>query len=326
MGGETPLTKSFQSEDALEALLFENPWLISDDFDRVEHVQGAKGIGRQVSLGTSRGLIIDLLFKHRVTGRPVIVELKNEMITRQHIGQVIEYGAGLRLLDEDRLALWKNEFGDYYSFPLLMLVGPSVDEVARAAANMVGVDVRTFETDPKTINIPAVQSSLEEYRTLRAAGVWTSLEDRVEKVGKVVELLDGIVREVLGRGLRPGKDYNETRWWWGQSVPLLDFCIEVGDDVYIGLVEFHNGVPYNDDHVYLGFYVEGEIGANRVVIDYLTDRLGKTHWSEGEQNEWFTDVPRRVLSSPKQLAALFRQHLKHGQTVLKMFEDRVDGE
>ena len=96
------------NEKLLEDLLFENPWLIDWDLKPVINILGDKGIpGKQVRLPNLNNRI-DLLFKDS-TGRPVIVELKITYLTREHVGQLLEYGGGIRLLSGEDAGRFERE-------------------------------------------------------------------------------------------------------------------------------------------------------------------------------------------------------------------------
>ena len=300
------------SEEQLEDLLYDNPWILSFDFERVKRIEGDNGVlGRQVRLG-GIGRRLDLLFRERTTDRPVVVELKKGQLHRDDVAQVMEYGGALRFLPEEEQETYREEFGDMLGSPRLLLVGESVSDSARAAAMLAGVELRTFSGDVEEISIEHWQQRLEEVKLLQGSGEFCGLVGRHDLADRVWECLNSASKRALGEPLlsRANSSYRANLWWWKYTHPLCDFVAHYRERWLYGVFEF---VPEPDHKLYFN--------ADTFFTSILTRDMGQDAITDAEQrleepHRWIDGNPvfevSKKLFVPEnatELEALFVKHL-----------------
>lgn len=137
-----------ESEEDIQQLIFDYPWLLDINFERL--ASSAITDGWEVQLRT--GSRLDILFRDRMDGSPVIVEFKKGEFYRENIGQLIDYRASVLREIYDPQSTLSGVFGNRLFQPILCLVVKKCDDFARSACALAGI--RVFE----------YQNNLEELR------------------------------------------------------------------------------------------------------------------------------------------------------------------
>lgn len=179
-------------EREIEQILYNYPEIIEE---------GLEPIGRQVSLFGKRA---DLLFMDD-SGKKLIVELKRGEVTREHVGQLIEYlGSMLRNEKEDVRA---------------MLVAGSIPSSMQVALDHFGIEWKTV-SDSQLVAFLQERGEEETAQRVHAAKRREKPEAKTRGVslrsiepGPSIHLVDRIIDEVLkplGRRItsKPGHRYS----------------------------------------------------------------------------------------------------------------------
>lgn len=145
------------SEKEIEDLIYEYPWILSPSL-RPANVKGTRGKGRGIIIS---GKELDILFEDTQDNRPTIIEIKRGKLTREHMGQILEYrGLFSMFLENEDI---RTIFGERLAFPKLILVGEGIDEDTRRACMLMNIEVRTFGGKSKDIldNVREIARHLE---------------------------------------------------------------------------------------------------------------------------------------------------------------------
>lgn len=244
-------------ERDIEDIIYDSPWLI-DELYIVPKILGSQGqAGRQINIGNSNSRFIDLLFKDTRDDRPVIIELKQGKIGREHIGQILEYRSLLLSLGENEKDLWSGEFDKNYFAPKLMLIGSDVSEDIKISANLAGIEIRTFREDYDELGLGIVTDlkiKLNEWNSFRSSGNRTLIE-RIEWIEGILERLNNIfsTREDVSTISSIPKI---TRNFYQNNVsPFIDIPIYYKDEVLLGLYEYcDDQLPFDDNFIYCDYW------------------------------------------------------------------------
>lgn len=151
------------SEEKVQRLIFNHPWLLDINFENIHELGENGGWERKLD----GGLRLDLLCRHKLNGRPVIIEFKKNNFTRENIGQILEYRAGVILeLDKDDSEI-KQVFGKKLSTPILCLVVKECTDEQRIACNLNGIEVyeyRNHSNSFQDVNINFLKDLRDKYK------------------------------------------------------------------------------------------------------------------------------------------------------------------
>jgi hypothetical protein len=176
-------------EKAVQELIAKYPWLLNQNFESIPDSSLPRQ-GMEFYIGGNR---IDLVLRDRITKRPVIIEFKAVPFSRVHIGQIAEYRAQVILLLSEENALLKNIFHSLLSCPILCLVVPSCDEIARVACAMSGIDVYEYGNDIKYLSKPESIASLENIAEIYSKTTLPFDPNRCEAIDKIYKKLYSIL-------------------------------------------------------------------------------------------------------------------------------------
>ena len=154
------------SEEVLEKdvqrLIFNHPWLLDINFENI-HELGEDG-GLEHTIDDVRP---DLLCRHKLNGRPVIIEFKKDNFYRENIGQILEYRTRVILeLDKDDSKI-KKVFGEKLSTPILCLVVKECTYKQRIACNLNGIEVYEYKNHSNNlqdVNINLLKDLRDKYK------------------------------------------------------------------------------------------------------------------------------------------------------------------
>lgn len=176
------MKRTITCEHDVQKLIFDYPWLLDVNFEKIPTKEIDMGWEVQIA-GQNR---IDLLFRHRLTGRPVIVEFKKDYFYRENIGQLLDYRA--RILNEvhSETSILLEIFKEKIFSPILCLVVKGCDDYSRAACNLSGIEVFEYKNLYKDVKIEVDISDLEKMsKTLQNDDIpwgedrWRGVEERV---------------------------------------------------------------------------------------------------------------------------------------------------
>jgi hypothetical protein len=228
-------------EVEVQELVARFPWLLSPNY---ESIPALRNLGQEYFTSGNR---IDLVLRDRATGRPVLVEFKAVPFYRENIGQLIQYRTNVLLeLAKDDSPL-RAEFGEMLSSPVLCLLVPRCDNLARVACSLAGIDVYEFEAASRTLTNPSELLSLEDFdRELMNTGFPISKE-RNQKVDDIYKRMQRVISD-----LGSSSAWTDYRAPGGEYWPLLNHL-------------FINKWMFRNNPVSLGVY--------EVILD--KKRLGK---------------------------------------------------
>lgn len=245
------------TESQIEDIIYNSPWLLDDNYI-IPEIKGAKGqFGRQVNPLKKGGKFIDLLFKDITDERPVIIELKKGCLTRESIGQILEYKSLLMTLEESTKEAWVKEFGRNYYCPKLILIGNTINEGIRIAANLAGVEVRTFDMELSSLDLSTfkeIEKRQQEWNLFRKSGKraihererW--INDLLDRINKIVVGFPGLQTIIQVPRPKASKTYFEI------GNPFINIPFQLEDEVIGGMYEyFDDQLPFNDDYLYFEF-------------------------------------------------------------------------
>lgn len=314
------------SEKDLEDILYEHPWLISFDLQPVLIEGKNQWNGRQVYLPSVNGWI-DLLFKDNA-GRPVVVELKAVEIGIEAVGQVMQYGGALKMAIGDDRTRFENEFGDLISCPRLMLIGPSINDRALAAANMAGIDVRLYAKSPVSIAPRNWTEAIKETKALIESGEFPGITGRHELADRVWDVLNEACKIVFEHTLGGEGSSWKKVIWWDVTAPFCDFVVKHREHWIVGIFEYcplkdeaeRNRLYFNPDEFYLSIGSRDLSEKNRVKqYEELKTRNDLFPWFDLDGNFVFR-LPKTLfkVDQQRELRSTFITYL---QLAKEMYEE-----
>lgn len=230
-------------EEELEDLLYENPWLISFDLEPLAHIKGDnERIGRQIRIkGGSKRL--DLLFKDH-SGRPVVIELKRDELSRHDVGQILEYGGLLKFLEDEEKSKFIKEFGEQlYAYPRLILIGKKYSESVLAAASLSGIELKTWGQEVQEITFPS-QDEIIAWKELEHGKF--PLHQRHNLADEIWDILEEATEEAIEEGSlinKEGKSY-KAALLTSCTIPFCEFLVQYKNENLLATFEYW---PEDDD-------------------------------------------------------------------------------
>lgn len=246
------------SESQIEDIIYNSPWLLNDNYI-IPEIKGARGLfGRQVNPVEKGGKYIDLLFKDITDERPVIIELKKGCLTRESIGQILEYKSLIMTLEENTKEAWIKEFGRNYYCPKLILIGSEINDSIKIAANLAGVEVRIFDTEFLSIGLSTfeeIEKRQKEWNNFRNSGK-RALHEREEWINDLLDRINEILEDFPEITTITKVPYpKESKLYISETGnPFLNIPIFYDDKCIAGMYEyFDDQLPFNDNYIYFEF-------------------------------------------------------------------------
>lgn len=305
-------------ESEIEEIIYNSPWLLDENYI-IPQIQGSRGeYGRQVKRVNK---FIDLLFKDTRDNRPVLVELKKGPLTRDSIGQILEYKTLLLSIDEEEREVWLKEFGRNYYCPKLILIGSDVDETIMIAASLAGIEIRIFTLDFTRIGLSSFESIVErqkEWNHFRNSGV-RAVHEREEWINDLIDQINEflIVFPKKVYTIKKVPQLASSKIYTQQGNPFINIPFyNENDECISGIYEFHDeSLPFNDKFVYFEFNFVNEIIDSDLLILLkqqvqefcLKNKLDFT--AIGPNLLPIIKVNRTVLENPKSFTNLLEKFL-----------------
>lgn len=173
-------------EKKVQDLIYSFPWLLDINFELIGEID-KKGYEHTIN-----NIRIDLLCRHRLSGRPVIIEFKRGGFYRENIGQILEYRTRVILELTNNYSGINEIFQNRLTSPILCLVVKECDDDSRIACNLNNIEVYEYKNyTNKLLDLNA--KSLEEIQKNQKNNIIISLErgDLVNNFySKLKDLLD----------------------------------------------------------------------------------------------------------------------------------------
>lgn len=309
-------------ENQIEDIIYTSPWILDDNYI-IAQIAGSRGQnGRQVNPVKRGGKFIDLLFKDTRDNRPVVIELKKSTLTRESLGQILEYKSLLFSLDDEEKELWINEFGRYYYCPKLILIGSEIEESIQIAATLAGIDVRIFTTEISHIGLSSFESIIEkqeQWNRFRNCGI-RAVHERKDWINNLLDQINEFLQDFHEkvRTIKKVPQPAITKTYFPQGNPFINIPFYNGDDEYIaGFYEFYDAsLPFDDEYIYCEFnFVNDDIEAKllknlkKQVVEFCT--LNNLEYCEVGPNLMpILKVKREVFENSRALNQLLSRFLE----------------
>jgi hypothetical protein len=220
------------SEKQVQELIADFPWLLNLNYQRVPELK-SKGMEYVVSANQR----IDLVLRDSITDRPVIVEFKAVPFYRENIGQILEYRSRLipELSREDSRLY--EVFGNKLTSPILILVVSEIDDEARLACNLSGIEVFEYEKSVSEFTKPEKRRTLEEMTKSLNKGALPATDGRHEHVEKLNQEINELLSEMNLAFRLPKFRYYGGLYYTSLGNFFINRWLFSGQDVSIGLYE-----------------------------------------------------------------------------------------
>lgn len=215
----------------VQNLVARYPWLLNPNY---ELIPGFSNQGLEFRLSGTR---IDLILRDRSTQRPVIVEFKNVPFYRENIGQLLEYRANVLFeFSNDDSPLWI-EFKELLSSPILCLVVPRCESLAKVACSLSGIHVFEFEANVNQLMSPSGLISLEEFdKALTKTGFPIS-ETRHIEINKIYERIKSTLLKIGEENTWSDYRAPNGEYWYFINHLFINKWLFKGSPVSIGIFE-----------------------------------------------------------------------------------------
>jgi hypothetical protein len=320
------------TEQKIETIIYESPWLLDERFV-IPNISGSEGeYGRQINIGKDNSRFIDLLFKDTRDNRPVIIELKKGKIIRENIAQTLEYRALITSLNEESKDTWETEFGQNYYAPKMILIGNEADEDTILSANLAGIEIRTFKTEYDSEigfdSFKELKTKLEEWNNFRRSGNRTLIE-RGDWIMKIYEDITTILNKEFKEKVTLKKPYYITgkRNYIHQFFPFLNMPIFYEEEEIIGIYEyFDEELPFDDKYIYCDFFFLYENKksekVNNEIIALAKKRMNKAGFeliNYTEDKIPFIKIPRNIFEIESELRKSIKSIVKLAIDIFEKF-------
>jgi hypothetical protein len=312
------------TEKQIEDLIYNSPWILDERYI-IPDIKGSQGQrGRQINLGKNNNRYIDLLLKDTRDNRPVIVELKKGELSRQDIGQILEYRALLISMNEEDKESWKSEFGQNYYSPKLVLIGHNASEDIMLTSNLAGVEIRAFNNEqPATIGFETfneLHTKLKEWDNFRNKGKRTLIERSewvagiLEKVQEIIEDIDDVTTIVKI------PEFSESKYYANNTSPFIDIPIFYKGEHFLGMYEYYDiELPFDDKVIYIDYYCLSNVIEDDNLFERATNDLKQFLFvnnigfvEHGESNNPIMKIPREKLERNNELADIIKKLIQKG--------------
>jgi hypothetical protein len=181
------ISRKIQEEKDIQTLIFDNPWLLDLNFERI--VSRTLNNGWEVELPF--GNRIDVLLKHRIDNRPIIVEFKKGDFYRENIGQLLSYKAAILQEFSNPDSELIEIFGNLITSPILCLVVKNCDDFSRSACHISGINVYEYKNDLKSLNVSA--SNLIKIENILHDDVIPLSYDRSKNIEQIYQRMHKVI-------------------------------------------------------------------------------------------------------------------------------------
>lgn len=251
-------------DNDIAELLYGFPWLLDNRFI-ISDINGNQGKGRKVSIGRS-GFYreIELLFKDTRDSRPVIVEVHKAGITRDDVARILEYRSLVTSMDEELKSIWRNEFGNNFFAPKMIIVGTDASEEVIISANLAGIELKLLKganaMELNFANINQIAEKLNQWDNFLKSGNRTIIERHnwVEEIfGKIRDFVNRYGNEDISTINSLCKTSLKNSYVRGQAFPFINIPIRYQDKELLGFYEYCGSeLPFDESFIYCDFIIE----------------------------------------------------------------------
>jgi hypothetical protein len=298
----------------VQNLVARYPWLLNQNY---ESIPGFSNKGLEFRLSGNR---IDLILRDRSTQRPVIVEFKNVPFYRENIGQLLEYRANVLFeFSNDDSPLWI-EFKELLSSPILCLVVPRCEALAKVACSLSGIHVFEFEANINQLMSPSGLISLEEFDKALAKTGFPISKDRHIEINKIYERIKSVLFKIGEENTWSEYRAPNGEYWYFINHLFINKWLFKGFPVSIGIFEMIDEKDFLGESC-IEFLANNPKTLNDFILgtsENLEKILGKSdRLDRSEDNEFairFKINTAKLLSNLEEIL----------ESVFKIYRKRID--
>ena len=237
-------------ESDVQALIFDFPWLLDINYERIYEMDKQ---GWEHEIDDTR---IDLLLRHKLNGRPVIVEFKRGGFYRENIGQILEYRTRVLLELKNNYSSIEDIFQERLLTPILCLVVKECSDQARVACNLNGIEVYEYKNMAKELNktnrnyFSDLDARINEYKYLSYTRA--ELVDEFYKKLSVELTKKELYDKVDWKPYKP----SPGEYWYSYQHMFINKWLFSSQEISVGIYE--NISSKNDSRFVLGFFSDSE--------------------------------------------------------------------
>jgi hypothetical protein len=282
------------TEATIEEILHQSPWLIDDRFT-IPKIKGTRlnkkneiVYGRQVNVGTNSNRYVDLLLKDTRDDRPVLIEIKKGTLTRDNIGQILEYKSLIISQDEKSKEKWIAEFGLNYYAPKLILVGAYAPDEIKIAASIAQIEIREFDLNYYNIlpkdDYKIIRKNLSEINKEKSSGN-RPIINRIQWIKGILNVVQKALSDSNElRTLDKLQTFNEKKYYANETTVFIDIPIFYKEEFILGFYEFYvdpsnktnyPSLSYSEKYIYFDFAILNDDYENIELINKCGSKLIK---------------------------------------------------
>jgi hypothetical protein len=290
------------SEQQIEDIIYETPWIIDERFI-IPEIKGVnKQNGRQVNVGKHTARKIDLLFKDTRDNRPVIIELKKGKIQRENIAQILEYRALVNSLENEIKEEWVSVFQQNYYAPKMILIGESASDEAILTANLTGIELKVFSSSNMEKGFDSfteLKVKLKEWDSFRKSGNRTLIE-REEWIEGIISQINNVIEKNFKDLTTINKPSSIRNSYTGGVYPFIDIPVSYLENLIIGFYEYADeDLPFDDKFIYCDFSYLYELEENDKLKNHDYIEINKEIKGLGLKTMKYPDYEIHVLKIPR---------------------------
>ena len=254
-------------ESDIQQLIFDFPWLLDINYERIYELENQ---GFEHKIDDSR---IDLLLRHRISGRPVIVEFKFGGFYRENIGQILEYRTRVILELKNDYSGIEDIFKEKLLAPILCLGVEECSDQARVACNLNGIEVYEYKNQANELNksqrsyFSDLEASINEYKYLSYTR-YEIVDEFYSQLNKALTRA-GIIEEADWKQYKP----SPGEYWYSYQHMFINKWLFSSQDISVGLYE--NISHKNKPRFVLGFFSDNECNLIMFLDDWNREHPDK---------------------------------------------------
>ncbi|MCL2042786.1 MAG: DUF4263 domain-containing protein [Treponema sp.] len=222
----------------IQKFISEYPWLINLNYQNIPELKEFNKDKEFYIEGNKR---IDLILKDSVTGFPVIIEFKRGDLTRDNIGQILEYRSRIiASLNNEDSTLFRL-FGNKIVSPKMVLVVRSSDDFGKISCNLQNIDLVEYGNIESKIlsgDIGFIKSIDDFSKTIKTSNPPINYERSIYLENNVYSILFNLFKKYgFVDKWRYYNNYDIGEYFWNYKTTFLNKWILKDQVISIGLYE-----------------------------------------------------------------------------------------
>jgi len=232
--------ETVDKEKDIQLFIADNPWLINVNYQNVPEL---KDNDEDMELHIEGNKRPDLILKDTLTGDPVIIEFKRYDLTRDTIGQILEYRSRIITSLNNTENILFRIFGNKIAAPRMVIVVRSSDIYGKIACRLQNIDLVEYGNfESKIINGNINFKSIEEYtKILQTATPPMNDERTIYLENNVYSVLKDLFKEnnieEKWKYYKKGDHYVATDGYWDYRDLFLNKWVLKDEEISIGIWE-----------------------------------------------------------------------------------------